>query len=149
MQTEATINSPKPARAAYTLSEFAALFGREQTWAYRMKYRGKIKVLPSEEFLHGGDMVPHSEVERLLSKATNTRTRQQANGFRKDDSRKPARVLAPEGPAKNLRRACGTSRRSLGQRIIRRKTLQISRADRAAEFAVSFSFARGVFQKCF
>ena len=70
METEATIGEQKQTRAAYTLAEFAALFGHEQTWAYRMKYRGKIKVLPSQEFLDGGDMVPHSEVERLLSKAT-------------------------------------------------------------------------------
>jgi hypothetical protein len=46
------------------------LFGREQTWGYRLKYAGKIKVIPSSECGGGGDMVPHSEVERLLSRAT-------------------------------------------------------------------------------
>jgi hypothetical protein len=55
-------------RAAYSIAEFAALFGREQTWGYRMVYGGKVKVIPSED-IRGGNMVPHSEVERLLSKA--------------------------------------------------------------------------------
>jgi hypothetical protein len=56
-------------RAAYTIPEFSALFGREQTWGYRMVYAGKVKVIPATE-CRGGNMVPHSEVERLLSSAT-------------------------------------------------------------------------------
>ena len=71
METEPTISRQKQTRAAYTMPEFAAFFGREQTWAYRMKYQGKIKVLPSAALLGGGDMIPHSELERLLSKKTN------------------------------------------------------------------------------
>jgi hypothetical protein len=55
-------------RAAYSIPEFSALFGREQTWGYRMVYGGKVKVIPSDD-IRGGNMVPHSEVERLLSKA--------------------------------------------------------------------------------
>src|SRR6266702_2243028 len=55
-------------RAAYSISEFSALFGLEQTWGYRMVYGGKVKVIPSDD-IRGGNMVPHSEVERLLSKA--------------------------------------------------------------------------------
>jgi hypothetical protein len=57
-------------RAAYSIPEFSALFGREQTWGYRMVYSGKVKVIPSGD-IRGGNMVPHSEVERLLSLATN------------------------------------------------------------------------------
>jgi hypothetical protein len=56
-------------RAAYTIPEFSSLFGKEQTWGYRMVYDGKVKVIPSDD-VRGGNMVPHSEVERLLSKAT-------------------------------------------------------------------------------
>ena len=76
MKAEATVNNEKqvvtvfPTREAHTMPEFAALFGREVTWAYRMKYAGKVKVIPSSAFLGGGDMVPHSEVERLRSQAT-------------------------------------------------------------------------------
>jgi hypothetical protein len=55
-------------RAAYSIAEFAGLFGREQTWGYRMVYGGKVKVIPSDD-IRGGNMVPHSEVERLLLKA--------------------------------------------------------------------------------
>jgi hypothetical protein len=75
MQTEAVKADKKqiiasfPRRAAYSLQDFASLFGREKTWAYRLKYDGKIKVIPSSE-CRGGDLVPHSEVERLLSTAT-------------------------------------------------------------------------------
>lgn len=31
-------------KIAYTLAEFAALFGMERTWAYRLLYAGKIMV---------------------------------------------------------------------------------------------------------
>jgi hypothetical protein len=51
------------------MREFAALFGKQVTWAYRLKYAGKVKVIPSSECGGGGDMVPHSELERLLSEA--------------------------------------------------------------------------------
>jgi hypothetical protein len=33
-------------RAAYTMERFAALFGKEVTWAYRLKYKGLLKVIP-------------------------------------------------------------------------------------------------------
>ena len=35
-------------RVAYSIPDFAALFGREQTWGYRMVYEGKVKVIPSD-----------------------------------------------------------------------------------------------------
>jgi len=73
MQSEATVKPYKKQvaafpRAAYSIPDFSALFGREQTWGYRMVYEGKVKAIPSDS-VRGGMMIPHSEVERLLSKA--------------------------------------------------------------------------------
>jgi hypothetical protein len=58
---------PPSQRAAHSLRQFAAMFGREQSWAYRRMYDGDIKVFKGPD---GQFMVPHSEVERLLSQAT-------------------------------------------------------------------------------
>jgi hypothetical protein len=73
MQADATVNNEKQTRqiiafprAAYPMRGFAALFGKEKTWAYRMMYAGKLKV----SVIGGEFMVPHSEVERLLAEAT-------------------------------------------------------------------------------
>ena len=52
-------------RAAYTPSEFAALFGREKTWTYRQLYSGRLKSIKG----HGGQLIPTSEAERILSEA--------------------------------------------------------------------------------
>jgi hypothetical protein len=50
-------------RAAYTLGEFASLFGKHKNWAYRLAWTGKVKVIkPLGEML-----VPRSEVDRLTS----------------------------------------------------------------------------------
>jgi len=56
-------------RAAYSMSDFSALFGRSESWGYRMMYEGKVKVIPATELRRGSFMVPHFEVERLLSLA--------------------------------------------------------------------------------
>jgi hypothetical protein len=56
-------------QAAYTVAQFARLFGKEKTWGYRMLYANMVKVLPPEATRSGEFMVPHSEVERLLSGA--------------------------------------------------------------------------------
>lgn len=64
---EASPNGDKPPpgqstdRVAYTLTEFAALFGKKRLWAYRQMWAHRIKVI--EEF--GPPMVPISEVRRL------------------------------------------------------------------------------------
>jgi len=50
-------------KIAYTLAEFAALFGMERTWAYRLLYAGKIMAITG----YGNTMVPDSEVEKLLN----------------------------------------------------------------------------------
>jgi hypothetical protein len=52
-------------RAAVTLNECSALFGRETTWAYKLAYAGKLKVIRSL----GRMLVPQSEIQRLLSGA--------------------------------------------------------------------------------
>lgn len=53
---------------AYSPAKFAELFNHEQTWAYRLIYAGKVKVIT--EF--GNKMIPASELERILSSARET-----------------------------------------------------------------------------
>ncbi len=52
-------------RAAYSLAEFARLFGRTPTWAHRLHYAGKVKVITGL----GRKLIPHSEVERVIGEA--------------------------------------------------------------------------------
>lgn len=49
-------------RVVLTPAEFASLFGRHYTWAYRQIYAGNIKVISKL----GRMMIPRSEVDRLL-----------------------------------------------------------------------------------
>jgi len=50
-------------KLTYTPAEFAELFGKERTWAYRQLYAGKVKAVT--EF--GRIQIPHSEAQRLLA----------------------------------------------------------------------------------
>lgn len=52
-------------KVTYTPSEFAAVFGKERTWAYRQLYAGKVKAITKL----GQTQIPHSEVEKLLNGA--------------------------------------------------------------------------------
>ena len=52
-------------RVAFSPGEFAALFGKQQTWGYRQLYAGKVKSITE----HGRILIPASEVERILGKA--------------------------------------------------------------------------------
>ncbi|MEM7146339.1 MAG: hypothetical protein AAF591_14480 [Verrucomicrobiota bacterium] len=52
-------------RITYSPAEFAALFNRERTWAYRQIYAQKVKTIT--EF--GRIMIPAAEVERVLASA--------------------------------------------------------------------------------
>lgn len=52
-------------RVAFSPGEFAALFGKEQTWGYRQLYSGKVKATTE----YGRTMIPASEVERILATA--------------------------------------------------------------------------------
>jgi predicted site-specific integrase-resolvase len=49
-------------RVVLTPTEFATSFGRHHTWAYRLIYAGKVKVISKL----GRMMIPRSEVGRLL-----------------------------------------------------------------------------------
>ena len=52
-------------RAALSPREFAALFGKEQTWGYRQIYSGKVTTITE----YGRILIPASEVERILGQA--------------------------------------------------------------------------------
>lgn len=52
-------------KLTYTPAEFAALFGKERTWAYRQLNAGKVQALTEL----GRTLIPKSEVERLLAEA--------------------------------------------------------------------------------
>jgi hypothetical protein len=51
-------------RKAYTLAEFAQIFGRHRSWAYRQAREGRIKTITG----YGAEMVPVHEVDRILGK---------------------------------------------------------------------------------
>jgi len=52
-------------RVAYSPTEYAALFGRQQTWGYRQLYRGTVKAITR----CGRILIPRCEVDRLLRSA--------------------------------------------------------------------------------
>ena len=52
-------------RVAFSPGEFAALFGKSQTWGYRQIYAGKVKTITE----HGRILIPAKEVERILGSA--------------------------------------------------------------------------------
>jgi hypothetical protein len=52
-----------PPRAAYRIEEFAALFSRHKSWAYRQIAKGKIKAITG----YGITMIPAAEVDRILT----------------------------------------------------------------------------------
>ena len=52
-------------RVAFSPGEFAALFGKQQTWGYRQIYAGKVSAITE----HGRILIPAAEVERILAKA--------------------------------------------------------------------------------
>lgn len=59
------IGKPSNDRAAYSPTEFAALFGKSPTWGYRQLYSGKVKAIQGQ----GRLAIPASEVERLTGTA--------------------------------------------------------------------------------
>ena len=52
-------------RVTFSPGEFAALFGKSQTWGYRQIYAGKVKTITE----YGRILIPASEVERILAEA--------------------------------------------------------------------------------
>ena len=57
---------PQHEKPVYTVAEFAGLFGRHKSWAYRLIYAQRIKVIHK----FGKMMVPASEADEILSAAT-------------------------------------------------------------------------------
>jgi hypothetical protein len=57
--------NPPLERVAFSPGEFAALFGRSQTWGYRQIYAGKVTAITE----HGRILIPAKEVERILGTA--------------------------------------------------------------------------------
>lgn len=55
-----------PERVAYSLKEFAALFHKNRSWAYRQVTQGRIRTITG----YGVTMVPASEIDRILSGGT-------------------------------------------------------------------------------
>ena len=52
-------------RVAYTPKEFAALFGKSQTWGYRKIYSGAVASTTE----HGRTLIPATEVQKILGTA--------------------------------------------------------------------------------
>jgi len=74
----ATTAHPQLTRVAYTMAEFGAMFGKSETWAYRQKYAGKIAVIQGL----GHDLIPRSEIERLLGAGTNEPKKHSRRGLK-------------------------------------------------------------------
>jgi len=55
---------PLGERLGYTIAEFAALFGRSNTWGYRQLYNGRVKPIAD----CGRILVPRSEVDAFLAR---------------------------------------------------------------------------------
>lgn len=64
-RTQPEITVPMSERAAYSPTEFAALFGKAQTWGYRQIYAGRVKVIKQM----GRTLIPRSEVDRIQKSA--------------------------------------------------------------------------------
>ena len=58
-------SQPDLKRVAFSPGEFAALFGKSQTWGYRQIYAGKVKTITQ----HGRILIPAADVERILAEA--------------------------------------------------------------------------------
>lgn len=50
-------------KSFYRVAEFATLFGKDRSWAYRLLYAGKIQAITG----YGETMIPQSEYDRLLN----------------------------------------------------------------------------------
>jgi hypothetical protein len=52
-------------RVTFSPGEFAALFGKSQSWGYRQVYAGKVKTITE----YGRMLIPASEVKKILGTA--------------------------------------------------------------------------------
>ena len=83
---------PVTEKRAFTPAEFAALFGREKTWTYRLLYAGKINGISD----YGRMMIPASEAVRIESEGKRYLGRR--NAAKKSVPKKMARK-EPKSPA--------------------------------------------------
>ena len=63
--TSLMVSKPTLPRVAFSPGEFAALFGKSQTWGYRQIYSQKVAAITE----HGRILIPAKEVERILGTA--------------------------------------------------------------------------------
>lgn len=100
-------------RVTFSPREFAALFGKSQTWGYRQIYAGRVKAITE----YGRILIPAAEVERILATAAGYDGRppiaaKTKHGLAKKgpqlkrvwqvylESRRSGDSQAPDGPAK-------------------------------------------------
>lgn len=79
-------------RVAYTPKEFAALFGKSQTWGYRQIYSGAVAATTE----HGRTLIPAREVEKILGSA-------QAKGKKPQEAAQPPAQPAAKSQGNSLR----------------------------------------------
>ena len=66
-------------RLAFSPKEFAAVIGKSPTYAYRQIYAGHIKLISD----CGRMMIPRSEVDRFLARATEYNPHTKGDGHRR------------------------------------------------------------------
>jgi len=106
------VNDNDVSKVALTPGEFAALFGKSQTWGYRQLYSGKVNALTG----YGRTLIPVSEVKRVLSEAG------RYMGAEAKVEKQATREKTPEKPKrKNPWRGAVENRRSIkGQKSKKR-----------------------------
>ena len=76
----------------FTPAEFAALFGREKTWTYRLLYAGKINGISD----YGRMMIPASEAVRIESEGKRCLGRKKEDKAKKDTPAKSVHEMTPK-----------------------------------------------------
>ncbi len=99
-------SSTQFSRVAFSPGEFAALFGKSQTWGYRQIYAGKVKTITEV----GRILIPAAEVERVLGKAeiyNGLKPKVEKRGKKTDawqkfiNARRGVKVVEEEAPSPN------------------------------------------------
>jgi hypothetical protein len=117
-------------QVAFSPGEFAALFGKQQTWGYRQIYAGKVNAITE----YGRILIPAAEVERVLGTAgryngLKPKVKKRANkldAWRKFiDDRRKSQSGGAKKPAHNapngVRSSSGNARQAALARLGRRK----------------------------
>lgn len=131
--------NPENKRVAFSPGEFAALFGKQQTWGYRQIYAGKVKAITE----YGRIQIPAAEVERILAsadryngaKAKPTRTKKELAALkpqlrnawqsfirqRKNSANAPGKAKRPVIPPRIGAAGDGSARKAALARLVGRK----------------------------